>query len=325
MDRRAFVAALACCGTLRASLAGAQDPKPAPRLAFVRVSPPLKENVEALEQGLRERGLEPGRNVVIEYRDAGGRPERIDAILAELVRRKVDLLLVSGAVVAEHAKKATSTIPIILTAAGDPLALGLVPSLAKPGGNITGNSIVNVTIAGKRVELLHDLVPGLARVAVLDNSRNPFLRDEWDASRRTGKDLGLEMLRIQVAGSAGFEEAFAEMKQRRAQALVVLEDPDFNSERRRLVALAQNARLPAIYGQRAPVDAGGLMSYGPNFTQLYRNAAAFVEKVLKGAKPGDLPIEQPTTFELVINVRTARAIGLALPQSLLLRADEVIP
>lgn len=323
MDRRSVLALLGATA-LGVERALAQASRPPARLAFVRVSPPIKENVDALEQGLRERGLHPGRNVIIDYRDAGGRPERLPGLLAEIVAAKADVILVSGASVAEVAKRATSTIPIVLTAAGDPLALGLVPSLSRPGGNVTGNSIVNVAIAGKRVELLHALVPGLARIAVLDNAGNPALAAEWEASRKTGTDLGLEAHRIRVAGGSGLEEAFAQIRQTRAQALVVLEDPVFNNERQRLVALAANARLPAIYGQRSHAEAGGLVSYGPNFAQLYRNAAAFVDKILKGAKPGDLPIEQPSTFELVVNLKAANAIGIAVPQSLLVRADEVI-
>lgn len=323
MNRRTFVALLGVIA-IDAGRALAQASKPPARLAFVRVSPPLKENVDALEQGLRERGLHPGRNVLIDYRDAGGLPDRLPGILAEVVTAKVDVILVSGASVAAAARRATSTIPIVLTAAGDPLALGLVSSLSKPGGNVTGNSIVNVAVAGKRVELLHALVPGLARIAVLDNSDNPALAAEWEASRKTAVDLGLDVHRIRVAGGSGLEAAFAQIGQTRAQGLVVLEDPVFNNERLRLVSLAANAKLPAIYGQRSPAEAGGLVSYGPNFAQLYRNAAVFVDKILKGARPGDLPIEQPSTFELVVNLKAANAMGIAVPQSILLRADEVI-
>jgi putative ABC transport system substrate-binding protein len=323
MDRRTFTTLLAAM-PLTGRNARAQDVKPRARLAYVRIAPPLKENVDAFEAGLLARGLHPNVDYVLIYRDAKGKPEQLPAILSDLIAGQVDVLVVGGSLVAKTAQQMTTTIPIVLAAAGDPLALGLVKSLARPGGNITGNSIVNVASAGKRVELLRVLAPGIRRVAVLHNATNPALLEEWKAARDAATPLGIECYLFEVNGTQGFEGAFARIKQRGSQALIVLEDPMFNTERHQLVAHVTKARIPAVYGQRAPVDAGGLMSYGPNFSQLFRNAAVFVDKILKGARPGDLPIEQPSKFELIVNASAARAIGLVVPPEILLRADEVI-
>lgn len=324
MERRTFARNMVLLAGLGVRDLRAQQAEVQRRLAFVRIAPPVKVNIDALELGLRERGYVPGRDVVIEHHDAGGREDRLERIVAEVVRGKVDILLVAGSQAARAAKAATQTIPIVLTVAGDPLATGLVTSLSRPGGNITGNSIVNVALAGKRLQFLQQRQPGLARVAVLHNKDNLGLVHEWHATRDAGATLGIDVHLVEVRGATGYDEAFARIAAGRMEAVIVLEDSTFNTERARIVALAAKTRLPAMYGQRAHVEAGGLMSYGPDFRDLYRNAAAFVDKIFRGAKPGDLPIEQPTRFELVINLRTAKASGFTIPQSLLLRADEVI-
>ena len=324
MERRAFARNMVLLAGLVVRDVRAQQAEAPRRLAFVRIAPPIKVNIDAFELGLRERGYVPGRDVMIEHRDAGGHEDQLEQIVADVVRGKVDILLVAGSQAARAAKKATRTIPIVLTVAGDPLATGLVTSLSRPGGNITGNSIVNVSLAGKRLQVLQQQQPRLTRAAVLHNKDNPGLVQEWHATRDAGVTLGIDVQLVEVRGATGYDEAFARIAAGRMEAVIVLEDSTFNTERARIVALAAKTRLPAIYGQRAHVEAGGLMSYGPDFRDLYRNAAAFVDKILRGAKPGDLPIEQPTRFELVINLKTAKALGFTIPQSLLLRADEVI-
>jgi putative ABC transport system substrate-binding protein len=283
---------------------------------------------EAFRQGLRDLGYVEGRNVVIEYRDAEGKPERLPALAAELVALKVDVIVAAeGTPPALAATQATRTLPIVFTTVGDPVTSGLVTSLARPGGNVTGLSLLFPELVGKGLEHLKQAVPGVSRVAVLlqpgavpERTYKDILK-EAEAAART---LGVRLQVVEARGPADIDRAFSDMARARAGALTVLSTPMFASERRRLVDLAAKNRLPTVFSFRVYVDAGGLMSYGPNTTDLFRRAATYVDKILKGAKPADLPVEQPTKFELVINLKTAKALGLTIPPSLLGRADEII-
>jgi putative ABC transport system substrate-binding protein len=283
---------------------------------------------EAFLKGLRDLGYVEGRNLVIEYRSAEGKPERLRALAAELVSLKVDVILAPSSVHVLAAKQATRTTPIVFVNSGDPVASGLVTSLARPGGNVTGLSTLAVDLIGKCLEQLPQAVPGVSRVAVLWNPGGDGAeRTERDMLKRAevaGQALGMRLQFVEVRGPADFERAFSEMTGARAGALTVLQSTMFFLERRRLADLAAKNRLPAVYTSREFVDAGGLMSYGPDFADLFRRAATYVDKILKGAKPGDLPVEQPTKFELVINLKTAKALGLTIPPSLLARADQII-
>ncbi|HTI04853.1 MAG TPA: ABC transporter substrate-binding protein, partial [Gemmatimonadales bacterium] len=288
-------------------------------------SPQLRD---AFLQGLRDLGDVDGRNVAIEYRDAEGKLERVPALAAELVALKVDVIFVGGGTrVTLAALEATKTIPIVFTGIGDPVESGIVTNLARPGGNVTGLSSLGPELVGKRLELLKQAVPGLDRVAVL---RLPgALAGRTDTDMLTEADVaakavGVRLQFVEARGPDEFARAFSDMSSARVDALTVLPSNRFLREHRRLVELAAQNRLPAVYTSREFVDAGGLMSYGANSADLHRRAATYVHKILKGAKPGDLPVEQPTKFELVINLKTATALGLAIPQSLLAHADEVI-
>ncbi len=282
---------------------------------------------EAFRQGLRDLGYVEGRNVVIEYRDAEGKFERLPALAAELAALKVDVIVVGGAPAALAAKQATGTLPIVVAAAGDPVTSGLVTSLARPGGNVTGLSLLLPELVGKNLEQLKQAVSGVSRVAVLWQPGAQGERTEKDMLKEAdvaGRALGVRLQVVEARGPADFERAFSDMTRARAGALTVLPSVMFFNERRRLVDLAAKNWLPAAYPWREVVDAGGLMAYGPNVADLFRRAATYVDKILKGAKPADLPVEQPTKFELVINFKTAKALGLTIPPSLLQRTDEVI-
>jgi putative tryptophan/tyrosine transport system substrate-binding protein len=282
---------------------------------------------EAFRQGLRDLGYVEGRNVVIESRDAEGKDERLPTLAAELVALKVDVIVAAGTPATLAAKQATRTIPIVFAVAADPVTSGLVANLARPGGNVTGLSILAPELVGKCLEQLKQAVPGVRRVAVLWHSGGLGERTEKDmlkAAEVAARALGVRPQFVEARGPDDFDRAFSDMTRARADALTVLTSVMFLSERRRLVELAAQNRLPAVYPWREGVDAGGLMSYGANVADNYRRAAAYVDKILKGAKPADLPVQQPTKFELVINLKTAKALGLTIPPSLLQRADEVI-
>jgi ABC-type uncharacterized transport system substrate-binding protein len=328
IDRRAFLGTLAC-GLLAVPLAAeAQQPAKIARIGYLASN--LANNAhltEAFRQGLRDLGYVEGRNVVIEYRDAEGKFERLPALAAELVALKVDVILAGDTAQALAAKQATKTIPIVFAAAGDAVTGGLISSLARPGGNVTGLSMLAPELVSKRLELLKQAVPRVSRVAVLWQPGAVPERTEKDLLKEAdvaARALGVRLQFVEVRGPDDFDRAFSEMTRARAGALALLPSSMVFSERRRLVDLAAKNRLPAVYGIRAFVDAGGLMAYGPNFADMYRRAATYVDKILKGAKPGDLPVEQPTKFELIINLKTAKALGLTIPQSVLGRADEVI-
>ena len=312
------------------ALLHAQPARPAgkvPRIGYfsnssqVRAAPML----EAFRQGLRELGLGDADRITIEYRFADGRVERLPDLAAELVRGQVDLIVAQGTSAAVAARKATASIPIVGIFLADPVRLGLAASLARPGANLTGLAFgVGTDLITKSLELLKEAAPAARRVAVLTNPGNPGHADTFESLAKAGRLLALELQFLQAGSAAEIDLAFAAMVRERATALLVAPDPLFGLHRVRLAELAAKHRLPTMYGQRENVDAGGLLSYGPSLVALARRAASYVDKILKGAKPGELPIEQPTTFELVVNLKTAKALGLTIPQSLLLRADEVI-
>jgi len=284
-------------------------------------------NHEAFRQGLRDLGYVEGRNVMIEYRSAEGKLERLPALAAELVALKVDVIVAVSTPQGLAAMQATKAIPIVFANAADPVASGLVTSLARPGGNVTGLSFLAPELVGKCLEQLKQAVPGVDRVAVL--WLPGALGERTDKDMLTGADvaaraLGVRLHFVEARRPADIDRAFSDMTRARAGALTVLGSTMFISERRRLVDLAAKNRLPAVYSAREYVGAGGLMSYGANSADLHRRAATYVDKILKGTKPGDLPVEQPTKFDLVINLKTAKALGLTMPQSLLQRADQVI-
>jgi putative ABC transport system substrate-binding protein len=331
MDRRAFIGTLTG-GLLAAPLGAATQEYKVGKIARIgylatnlRGSPPASH--EAFLEELRSLGYVEGRNVVIEYRDAEGMDERLAALAAELVALNVDVIVAAaGTLAAVAAREATRTLPIVFIAVGAPVTSGLVTGLARPGGNATGLSSVSPDLASKWLELLKQAVPGVSRVAFL---RQPGALGDADKDVLKQADvaaraLGVRFQLVEARGPADFDRVFSEVTNARAGGLVVLSTPMFSSERRRLVDLAARHRLPTMFPFRAYVDAGGLMSYGPNVAELFRRAATYIDKIFKGAKPAELPVEQPTKFELVINLNTAKALGLTIPQSLLLRADEVI-
>jgi putative ABC transport system substrate-binding protein len=279
----------------------------------------------AFRQGLRELGWVVGQNIVIEYRSAEGQFDRLPALAAELVRVKVDVIVATPTPGALAAKNATGTIPIVGVSLADPVGLGLIPSLARPGGNVTGVSYsVGSDIFGKDLELLNEAVPKVRRLAVLSNPDGPAQPLIMNNITSAARSLKLQLLPVEARGPGEFDGAFAAMARERVGALFVVTDPAYIAHRARLVELAAKHRLPSMFTQRADVEAGALVSYGPSFAVMYRRAATYVDKILKGAKPADLPIEQPTRFELVINLKTAKALGLAIPPSVLARADEII-
>jgi putative tryptophan/tyrosine transport system substrate-binding protein len=322
MRRRAFIASLAAAATWSAPSRAQQPAKP-PTIGFLGGSTPStqSERTEAFVQRLRALGWIEGRTIAIEYRWAEGHNERYVGIVAELVRLKVDVIVAPGSG-AIAAKAATSVIPIVFIA-GDPVGSGLVPSLARPGGNVTGLSLQQPDTAGKRLELLREVVPGIGRLAIIANvAYGAGLTDmrEVEAAART---LGLEVIALEIRQAEDIATAFEALKGR-ADALYVVTDPLIRTSRRHIATLALGARLPTMYGYRELVESGGLMSYGPHIPDSYARAADYVDKILRGAKPADLPVEQPTKFELIINLKTAQALGLDVPPSLLARADEVI-
>jgi putative ABC transport system substrate-binding protein len=293
------------------------------RIGLLRPGSPPDPFVETFRHALRELGYAEGRNLIIEYRWAEGRDERLPELAADLVRLKVEVIVAGGGQPLFSASQATATIPIVMPVGGDPVRGGLAESLARPGGNVTGLAGLAEELPGKWMELLKESFPKVSRVALLWDpayGRSPVATSEVAA-----RALGMRLQVLRVSRPEDFEIAFAEARTNRAEALIVLSSAFFYARRTQLVALAAMHRLPTIYHHKEfVVGAGGLMSYGPDFHDLFRRAAGYVDKILKGAKPGDLPIEQPTKFELVVNLRAAKALGLTIPQPLLLRADELI-
>jgi len=308
--------------------ADAQEAGKVARIGFLGTASPSARSpgLDAFRQGLRELGWVEGQNIVIHYRLAEGTLDQTRTLAAELARLKVDIIVTVGSQGVTAAKDATETIPIVMIAGGaDPVGLGFIASLARPGGNVTGSSFsVGPELAGKLLELLNETVPKLRRVAILSNPTSPVQPLLVKEVNVVARSLGLQLQHLEARGPDEFDGALAAMAKQRVGALLVLPDSVFSFHQKRLAELAATSRLPAAYGVREGVEAGGLMSYGPSMRDLFRRSATFVDKILKGSKPGDLPVERPTKFELVINARTAKALGLTIPPSLLRRADEII-
>ena len=278
----------------------------------------------AFSDGLRELGWVEGKNVAFENRNAEDRLERLPEFAADLVRLKVDVIAAAGTLAPLAAKQATTTIPIVMTSAGDPLGSGLVASLARPGGNVTGMSLMAPDLGAKRLELLKELLPRLSRVAVLWNAANPYSALVFKETQAGGRTLGIEVQSLEVRGPDDFDATFETARRLRPDALITVEDPLTGSHRKRIADFSARQQLPSLHGIREFVAAGGLMSYGASLADLSRRAAYYVDKIFKGAKPADLPVQQPTKFELVINLKAAKALGLDVPPTLLARADEVM-
>jgi|RhiMetdeSRZDD1v2_1073273.scaffolds.fasta_scaffold421068_2 ABC-type uncharacterized transport system substrate-binding protein len=308
-------------------IAEAQQPKKVSRIGYLAVNSPSADRHldETFKQSLGELGWIEGRNIAIEYRSAEGKADRLPDLAAELVRLNVDVILSTGGTPgAQAAKKATGTIPIVFTSSGDPIATGLVASLARPGGNVTGLSRVGPDLAVKKVELFKEILPKITRVGFIWNPANPANALALKETEAAAREVHWQLQSVEVRGPDEFEAAFSAMTKARAAAVIVQSDQGFRGKLTRLAELAVKNRLPTMLPQSEYVEAGGLMSYGENLTERYRRAAVFVDKILKGAKPADLPVEQPTKFEFVINLKTAKQIGLTIPPNVLARADKVI-
>jgi putative tryptophan/tyrosine transport system substrate-binding protein len=322
VKRRDFITLLGGAAAVWPVTAGAQHAGKMWRIAFITQA---ETNIyEALFERLRELGYVEGQNIIIERRYAEGRAEKFQEFAAEMVRLKADLIITITTPAALAAKNATTTIPIVIPTAIDPVGTGLIASLARPGGNITGGAVLTGEMAAKRLELLKEVVPSLSRTAVLWNSANPANALAWRETQGAARALGVTLQSHEVQGPKDFEIAFARTAEERPDALFVLDDALTIQYRKEIADFAMQKRLPSVFAAKDRVEAGGLMSYGPRYSEMMRHAASLVDKILRGAQPANLPMEQPTTFELVINLKTAKAIGLTVPPLLLSRADEVI-
>jgi putative ABC transport system substrate-binding protein len=321
MRRRDFIARIGA-GAAFPLVARAQSSGKTWRIGFIAHR--YEKFYDPLFQGLRELGYVEGQNLVVERRYAEGHVERFAEFADEMVRLKVDVIIVVTTPAAFAARKATTTIPIVHPAAIDPVGTGLIASLAHPGGNVTGLAVLNAETSAKRIELLREVVPGLSRGAVLWNAANPANGLAWNETEGAGRALGVALQSQEVRSPADFEGAFAAIAQQHPDILVVLQDALTLEYRKEIIGFALRERLPSMFVGKEWVEEGGLMSYGDRLPERYRRAADLVDRILKGAKPADLPVEQPTTFELVVNLKTAKAIGLALPPAFLARADQVI-
>src|SRR5882724_986535 len=306
--------------------AEAQQPPKISRIGFLSTTSPsnVPTRLEAFRQGLRDLGYVEGKNIVIEYRDAEAKPERLPALAAELVRLKVDVIVISGPSPTRAAKEATATIPIVMTWDYDPVGNGFVASLARPGGNITGLSTLAPEISGKQLELLKEIVPKLSRVAVLGTSTVPGNAEALRATELAAEALKVQLQYLEIRDRKDIETVFQAARKGRADAVLALASRVLLTDRTQVAELAVKSRLPAIYGEREHVEAGGLMTYGVSISDLFHRAATYGDKILKGAKPSDLPVEQPIKFEFVINLKAAKQIGLTIPPNVLARADRVI-
>ncbi len=306
----------------------AQQPTKTPRIGFLSPGsssdPRNALTLGALGQGLRELGYVEGQNIAIESRWAEGRYDRLPGLAAELVRLKVDVIATYTAPAIQATKQATATIPIVMGGVIDPVAPGFVTSLARPGGNITGLSIMAPEVVEKQLEILKEVVPKVTRVAVLGNPANPGTAPQLRHAQDAARALKLQLQSLEALGPNDIDSAFAAMTKERAGAVLVLVDAMFEEHRTRITDLAVSRRLPSVYGLKNFVEAGGLLYYGAHEAERFRRAAIFIDKILKGAKPADLPVEQPTKFEFVVNLKTAKALGLTIPQSVLIRADQLI-
>jgi putative ABC transport system substrate-binding protein len=308
------------------SVAEAQQASKVAKIGFLVVPSRsfFSTRVEAFRQGLRELGSIEGKNVIIEYRYAEGKPDLLPALVSELVQLKVDVIVTTSPPGVQAAKNATSTIPIVFAATGDPVGSGLVASLARPGGNVTGLSILGPELGGRRLELIKEAFPKVTRVVILWNPTFSGDSLSFTEMQPVAKALGIQLQSMEVRSANDFESGFQLAKKQGAQALVTMPNPVINSNLKQVVEFAAKNRLPAMYAGPEVVDAGGLMSYAPNIPDLFRRAAGYVHKILNGAKPADLPVEQPTKFELIINLKAAKQIGLTIPPNMLARADKVI-
>jgi putative ABC transport system substrate-binding protein len=312
--------------TVLSRAANAQQSGKTPRVGFLGNSTAALETnlVGPFRDGFRDLGYEEGRSIVIEYRWAEGRYERFPALIAELIAAKVDVIVTAGTPASLAVKRATSSIPLVMVAVGDPVGTGLVSSLARPGGNLTGLSSIAPDLEGKRLELLREVVPTLSQVALFFNSLNPFHAVSLRQANTAAQAAGLKLKSLDVRTANELDGAFTMMLRDKPEALLILADRVFLHNRQRIVDFAAQHRLPNINAYRELVEAGGLMSYGPSYEDMHRRAAIYVDKILKGAKPGDLPIEQPTKFTLTLNLKAAKALGVTVPPAVTLRADEVI-
>ena len=326
MDRRTFLCGLTL-GSLASPLAAeAQSAGKVPLIGYVGNSSPSLEPrlLGAFRDGLRNLGYVEGQNIRIEYRWAEGRYERFPDFMAELVRLRVEVIVVAGTPATLAARRATNAIPIVMAVIGDALETGVVPSLARPGGNVTGLSTVVPELEGKRLELLKQALPKLSRLAVLANPANPFVAVAWRQTQRAAETLHIKLQRVDVRQPEEFGNAFSVIANERPDALTVMADRFILTHRAQIIAFGTKSRLPGMFPYWEFVEEGGLMAYGPSYADMFRRSATYVDKILKGVKPADLPVEQPTKFELVINLKTAKTLGLTIPQTLLLRADQVI-
>jgi len=321
-NRRNLVIALGAAA-LAAPLCSFAQATKMPRIGILFIGSRNQPHLESFKRGLAELGYTEGRNVAIEYRYAEGKEDRLPGLAAELIQLKVDVIVVTADVSAEAVQMATKTIPIVVTT-GDPVAWGLADSLAKPKGNVTGLSVVSVDLSAKRVELLKDTYPEMTRLATLLDPRQKVLPNVLNQTRIAARALGLQLDAFEVETSKDIEKAFASMSKMRSAGLLALLSPSITLHSKQIVESALRQRLPGIYPTRQFAEEGGLMAYGPHIEDLYYHAANYVDKILKGAKPADLPVEQPTKFELAVNMNTAKALGIKFPQSILVRADKVI-
>jgi putative ABC transport system substrate-binding protein len=324
-SRRTLIAAVAASTLMppRLSLAQIRATK-VRRIGILQPGAPPEPLVDAMKEGLTQLGYVEGRDIAFETRWAEGRTDKLDEGAAELVAAKVDLITTLSTPATLAACRATSVIPIVFTSVGDPVGTGVVQSLSHPGGNATGFATLSSELSAKRLELLHQLVPGMARFAMLWNDTNPSMKTSARHAKEAGAIRGLAVQSLGVHDLVDFDPAFAAIRAGSSSGLLTLDDPFTRANRQRIVDFAARSRLPAIYEAREFVDAGGLMSYGPNLASTQRRSAVYIDKILKGAKPSDLPVEQPTVFELIINMKTARALAIDVPSSMLTRADQIV-
>ena len=324
MKRREFIMLLGSAAAW--PLAAWAQPNRTYRIGILETIPLASNaaNFNALRQGLQQLGYIDGRNLVIEYRSSDGHADRFPALALELVRRHVDLIVTRGTPAARAAKETTTTIPVVMAAIGEPLGVGVVATLAHPGSNITGLSAFVTELAGKRIELIKEMLPSISRVAFMQNMGNPVSPPQWDASRAAAATLGIAIELFDVRNAQDIAHAFGMVADHKVNAILVGIDGTTQANGAMIIEMAAKEKIATTYPSREFVDAGGLLSYGVSYPDLYRRSASLIDKIFKGANPGDLPVEQPTKLELVINLKTAKALGLTVPQALLSRADEVI-
>jgi putative ABC transport system substrate-binding protein len=323
MDRRQFLGGVCGTAVLLPLTVYAQKLGRNPRIGYLSPAR-LPQLLQALQDGLHDLGYIEGQNIVFDYRFAEGQAKTLDELAGELVRLEPDVIVTVASGAALAAKRATTAIPIVMATVGEPVGIGLVTSLARPGGNITGVTLYGSELARKRLELLKEAIPGVRRIALLGNTANPFSAFSWNEVQPAGPALGLELRLFAISELGEFPATFAAIKADGADALLVLSDASFNAARREIIKLAVQHHLPTMFEAREFVEDGGLMAYGPNIAEMTRRSASLIVKIIKGANPGDLPIEQPTTFELIINVQTGKVLGITFPATVLLRADKLI-